>query len=131
MIVADTSVWIDYINGNPTKESDILDRALQNELVIVGDLILAELLQGFKNEAIAHEIEMQLRKCSYQNMVGYEVAIQSASNYRLLRSKGITVRKTMDMLIATFCIVNDYRLIHRDRDFDPLEQFCGLHVLHS
>jgi len=129
VILVDTSVWIDYFNGVDSVQANILDRALQHDLIIVGDLILAELLQGFRSDKIAEEVRKKLLLCEFRNLVGYDIAIQAAANYRLLRSRGITVRKTIDMLIGTYCIHHGFRLLHNDRDFDPLEQFCGLKVV--
>lgn len=129
MIVVDTSVWIDYINGHDTAQANILDRALSSNLIVIGDLILAELLQGFRKESEAEAVRRKLLCCQYRNLAGYEIAVESASNYRLLRSKGITVRKTIDMIIGTFCIHHGLWLLHNDRDFEPLEAHCGLKVV--
>jgi predicted nucleic acid-binding protein len=128
MIIADTSTWIDYFNGNNSNHVEILDYELQYNRVIIGDLIIAELLQGFRNEKqfrIAKEI---IERLEYVNLVGREIAYITADNYRKLRKKGVTVRKTIDMIIGTFCIVNEIELIHNDKDFDPLEKYLGLKV---
>lgn len=129
MIVADTSVWIDYFRGIIAPHTDLLDRELSKSRIIIGDLIMTELLQGFsvKND---FQIVMQLMESlEYRDIVGRDMAIAAAQNCRILRRKGITVRKTIDVLIATFCIENGAQLIHNDRDFDPMEQLLGLRVL--
>jgi predicted nucleic acid-binding protein len=128
MIIADTSAWIDYFNGINSNHVEILDYELQYNRVIIGDLIIAELLQGFKTEKqyrIAKEI---VERLEYVNLVGREIAYLTADNYRKLRKKGVTVRKTIDMIIGTFCIMNEIELIHNDKDFDPLEKYLGLKV---
>jgi len=129
VIVADTSVWIDYFRGVAAPHTDLLDRALSESRIIIGDLILAEILQGFSSE---REFLMgrQLRDgLEYTDFVRRDMAMAAAENYRALRRQGITVRKTIDVLIATFCIENGFGLIHNDRDFDPMEQLLGLRVL--
>ena len=129
MIVADTSAWIDYFRGVAAPHTDVLDRALAESRIIIGDLIMAELLQGFSGER-EYQIARQLMDgLEYRDLVGREMAIAAAQNYRTLRRKGITVRKTIDVLIATFCIENGFDLIHNDRDFDPMEGLLGLRVL--
>jgi predicted nucleic acid-binding protein len=129
MIVVDTSVWIDYFNGRPTPETDTLDILLDQELIIVGDIILTEILQGFRSEADFNQALMLLETMEFQEMVGRVVAIESARNYRTLRAKGTTVRKTVDVIIATFCLLHGYPLLHADRDFDPIERHLGLQVI--
>lgn len=129
MILVASSVWVDYFNGVACRETDLLDRLLAEELILVGDIILAEVLQGFqRNEDFRHARGL-LEPLPFANMVGREVALRSAENYRLLRRRGITVRKTIDVLMATFCIMNDHVLLHRDRDFKPMEKWLGLRVL--
>jgi hypothetical protein len=128
MIVADTSVWIDYFNGVEALHVELLDYELSNSRIIIGDLIIAELLQGFredKNYKIARQL---IEKLEYYDFGGKELAYKAADNFRKLRKKGITVRKTIDMMIGTFCIENDFELIHNDRDFDPLEKYLGLKI---
>lgn len=129
MIVADTSAWIDYFRGVAAPHTDLLDRALSESRIIIGDLILAEILQGFSSERdfqIARELMDALE---YRDFVGRDMAMAAAQNYRALRRQGITVRKTIDVLIATFCIENGFGLLHNDRDFDPMERVLGLRVL--
>jgi predicted nucleic acid-binding protein len=128
MIVVDASVWVDYFNGTPTAEADALDAILDQERIVVGDLTLTEVLSGFRRDSDFRRAKELLDTCEYRHMVGREVAVEAASNYRVLCKRGATVRKTLDVLIGTFCILNDLPLLHRDRDFDPLEQHLGLRV---
>ena len=129
MIVVDTSVWIGYFNGVATRETALLDALLGVEPIVIGDLILAEVLQGFRAEGDARKARTALDRLLFQPMVGRDVALASARNYRALRARGITVRKTIDMLIATFCLENGYRLLHADRDFVPIVEHLGLETL--
>jgi predicted nucleic acid-binding protein len=128
MIVVDTSAWIDYFNGVDAPHTRLLDYELQHSRIVTGDLIIAELLQGFRHER-DYQAARRLMSClEYRDMVGRETALQAAANYRKLRKKGVTVRKTIDVLIATFCINNNLPLIHNDRDFDTIEKNLGLKV---
>jgi predicted nucleic acid-binding protein len=129
VIVADTSVWIDYFRGVAAPHTDLLDRALSESRIIIGDLILAELLQGFSSEREFQIAKQLMDGLEYRDFVGRDMAMAAAQNYRALRRQGITVRKTIDVLIATFCIENGFGLIHNDRDFEPMEQLLGLRVL--
>jgi predicted nucleic acid-binding protein len=129
MIVVDTSVWIDYFNGRPTLEAAHLDSLLLRERLVIGDLILAEVLQGFRSDLDFRRALHLLDALEFQAMVGREVAIESARNYRWLRARGVSVRKTIDVMIGTFCIKNGHQLLHADRDFDPLERYLGLRVV--
>lgn len=126
MIVIDSSVWIDYFNGIPTWQTDLLDDYLSNVPVIIGDLILTEVLQGFKSDKAYETARTLLSDLPFRQMGGYDVAIQSARNYRLLRKEGVTVRKTIDVIIATFCIMEGLTLLHDDRDFDPMASYFSL-----
>uniref|UniRef100_A0A7C3E0K5 Ribonuclease VapC n=1 Tax=Gracilinema caldarium TaxID=215591 RepID=A0A7C3E0K5_9SPIR len=128
MIVVDTSVWIDYVNGVITPQTDLLDIELQNSRVATGDLIIAEFLQGFREEKQFQEAKALMDSLEYYDFVGKEMAISAAENFRKLRKKGITVRKTIDVLIATFCIEFGFELLHNDRDFDPMEAVLGLRI---
>ena len=128
MIVADTSVWIDYVKGIDAPHTNILDYELVCNRVITGDIIIVEFLQGFKNDREYLIAKQIMDNLEYRDFLGKEVAIQSANNYRKLRKLGITVRKTIDVIIATFCIENGFSLIHNDRDFDPMEELLGLVV---
>ena len=129
MIVVDSSVWIDYFNGVETRETALLDDFLGEEPIVIGDLILAEVLQGFRSEQDVRKARAALDTLVFEPMVGRDVALKAAGNYRALRAKGVTVRKTIDMLIGTFCIENGHRLLHRDRDFDPIEKHLGLETV--
>ena len=129
MIVVDTSVWIDYFNGVVTRETALLDALLGVEPIVIGDLILAEVLQGFGAEGDARKARTALDRLLFQPMVGRDVALASARHYRALRARGVTVRKTIDMLIATFCLENGHRLLHADRDFVPIVEHLGLETL--
>lgn len=129
MIVVDTSVWIDWFNGTDNGETRLLDALLGRTRIVIGDLILAELLQGFGSERAAAQARNQLAPLEYRDMVGYEVALAAAGHYRLLRARGVTPRKTIDMLIASFCIRAGFPLLHRDRDFDACEAHLGLAVV--
>ena len=128
MIVADTSVWIDYFNGVIAEHTDRLDSDLESNRIIIGDLIIAELLQGFKTDKEYNSAKKLIENLEYRDFLGKEIVIKTADNYRYLRKKGITVRKTIDVIIATFCIENNYQLIHNDRDFDALEKYLDLKV---
>lgn len=129
MIVADSSVWIDYFNGVATRETALLDSTLGREPVMIGDLILAGVLQGFRSDHDVRRARMVLDTLRFEPMLGRDIALASAANYRVLRGKGITVRKTIDVLIATFCIKNGHVLLHSDRDFDPFAEYLGLKTL--
>lgn len=126
MILVDSSVWIDYFNGKKTSKTDWLDSALGNKPIIIGDLILAEVLQGFQDEKDFRTAKRLLLNFPFMDMVGQELAIKSAENYRILRKKGITVRKTIDVMIGTFCIHYNFSLLHDNRDFDLLEKYLKL-----
>ena len=128
MIVVDTSVWIDYFSGVDSRQTALLDHLLGERPLRVGDLILAELLQGFDTESDARRVLELLEPLECVAMVGREVALESARNFRRLRRRGVTVRKTVDMLIGTYCLIRDCELLHADRDFTVMEQHLGLRV---
>jgi predicted nucleic acid-binding protein len=130
MLVVDTSVWIDYFNGVENSQTDFLHLALENTPILIGDLILAEVLQGFRRDPDFEKVRRTLGKFMQASMVSPALAVQSARNYRLLRQKGITIRKTIDSLIATYCVENDHQLLHNDSDFDGYEEHLGLRVVH-
>lgn len=129
MIVVDSSVWIDYFNGVACRETDLLDDLLGRESILMGDIILTEVLQGFANDKDFQQAKRLLGPLPFEEMLGHKIALKSAENYRLLRKQGITVRKAIDVMIGTFCIVNRLPLLHRDRDFDPMENHLGLTTL--
>ena len=120
MILVDSSVWIDYFNGKRSWQTDLLDHMLSNVPIIMGDLILVEVLQGFKSDKDYETAKNYLGELPFRQIGGYNVAIQSAQNYRKLRKAGLTVRKTIDVIIATFCIIEDLTLLHDDHDFNPI-----------
>ncbi len=129
MIVVDSSVWIGYFNGAETRETGLLDDLLGAEPVLIGDLILAEVLQGFRSNRDVRRARAALDSLYFEPMVGRSIALASARNYRALRARGVTVRKTVDMLIATFCMENGHSLLHADRDFDTIEDNLGLRTV--
>ncbi|MDQ3005799.1 MAG: PIN domain nuclease [Chloroflexota bacterium] len=130
MLVVDTSVWIDYFNGVEDPQTDFLHAVLDNTPILIVDLILAEVLQGFRYDPDFEKVRRTLGKFVQEGMVNPALAVQSARNYRFLRKKGVTVRETMDSLIATYCIENDHQLLHNDNDFDGYEEYLGLRVIH-
>jgi predicted nucleic acid-binding protein len=129
VILADSSVWIDYFRGINTPQTDELDRLLATEQLLTGDLILVEVLQGFRSEADFARAEDLMGRLEFRPLGGREIAVAAARNYRLLRQRGVTVRTTVDGLIATFCILNNHRLLHSDRDFDGFARYLGLRVV--
>lgn len=130
MLVVDSTVWIDFFNGVDTPQVEFLNRALERTPILVGDLILTEVLQGFRHQADFETARRLLTRFTLAQMVNPELAVQSARNYRLLRKKSITVRKTIDNLIATYCIENNHELLHNDSDFDGYEKHLRLMVVH-
>ena len=131
MILVDSSVWIDYFNGNRSSQTDWLDSSLGDTPIIIGDLILTEVLQGFQNDREFKIAKDLLLGISFVPMGGQALALESAMNYRYLRKKGVTVRKTIDIIIGTFCIHNQLILLHCDRDFDPMVEFLGLKIIET
>ena len=130
MILVDSTVWIDYFNGRITPETTALDNLLGTEKVIMGDIILAEVLQGFRSDQDFEAARQALIRFTQVSMLNPDLAVRCARNYRQLRKAGITVRKTVDCFIATYCIENNIELLHCDRDFDPFEQLLDLQVIH-
>ncbi len=129
VILADSSVWIDYFNGRVSPQTNALDSLLGQQLVLAGDLILAEVLQGFRRDK-DYRIALELFEAiEIRTLGGWGIALQAAKNYRALRAKGITPRKTIDMIIGTYCIVHELPLLHADRDFDVLEAELGLRAV--
>lgn len=126
MILVDSSVWVDYFRGIDTEQADTLDTLLGVEQVVTGDLILTEVLQGFVSEREFNQGRKLLACLPVVPLVGAEIAVQAARNFRKLRALGITVRKTIDTLIATSCIEKSISLLYSDRDFDPFVQYLGL-----
>ena len=130
MVIVDTTVWIDYLEGTHNSETDWLDAQLDRQRIGLTDLILCEVLQGVRDEAVATAVERQLLKLDVFDTGSVDLARAAARNYRVLRGRGHTVRKTIDCLIATFCLRGQHSLVHRDRDFDPFEQLLDLSVIH-
>ena len=126
MILVDSSVWIDYFRGTPTPQVEKLDSLLGSEPVVTGDLVLTEVLQGFGSEHDFNQAKKLLTSLVVVDLVGQDIAIQAARNFRTLRALGITVRKTIDTVIATRCIASGLMLLYSDRDFDPFVQHLGL-----
>lgn len=126
MILVDSSVWIDYFRGTASAETDRLDDLLGREPVLIGDLILAEVLQGFTAERDFDRALRMLGALDCVDLGGRDIAVQAARNFRHLRAKGITVRKTIDTIIATRCIERDLALLFSDRDFQPFVDHLGL-----
>lgn len=129
LILVDSSVWIDYFNGLANPQTDTLDGLLSQELLLIGDLILTEVLQGFSDESTFDQIRKMLTGLTVVELGGQEIAIQAARNYRALRILGITVRKTIDTVIATWCIESRCELLHNDRDFEPFIKYLGLRAV--
>ena len=129
MILVDSSVWIDYFNGLKTWQTNLLDSLLSDVPIIVGDLILSEILQGFRSDNDYESAKSYLSDLPFRQMGGYQVAVQSAQNYRILRKKDVTVRKTIDLIIGTFCIMEGFPLLHDDRDFGPMVSHLSLKIL--
>jgi predicted nucleic acid-binding protein len=126
LIVVDSSVWIDFLNGRSVPHVGVLRGALGKEEIIVGDLMLCEVLQGLDGERAARHVESLLRSFEIVPMAGDAIAVAAARNFRALRRRGITVRKTIDLLIGTWCIENRRPLLHNDGDFRPMARYLGL-----
>ncbi|MCE9526013.1 MAG: PIN domain nuclease [Planctomycetales bacterium] len=129
MILVDSSVWIDYFRGHKTAAAELLDSLLGNEPLAIGDLILTEVLQGFDIPREFNRAKKLLLSLEVVELGGQEIAIQAAKNYRALRALGVTVRKTIDTIIATRCIESGYTLLHSDQDFEPFERHLGLRTM--
>lgn len=126
MIIVDSSVWIDYFTGKSTPGTDKLDSLLGEYLVAIGDLMLVEVLQGFRVDKDYRHARKLLLSLTVVNMLDTSIALKSAANFRTLRKKGITVRKTIDAIIATYCIENRLPLLHSDKDFQPFQKHLKL-----
>ena len=129
MILVDSSVWIDYFRGTVTPQTEKLDSLLGQQPLAIGDLILTEVLQGFDDERDFDGARKMLTSLMVVELGGREIAIQAAKNFRALRRLGVTVRKTIDTVIATRCIEDGYDLLHADRDFDPFAKHLGLRTV--
>jgi predicted nucleic acid-binding protein len=126
LIVVDSSVWIDFLNGRNASHVSVLRAALGKDEIIVGDLMLCEVLQGLDGERAARQVESLLRRFEIVPMAGDTIAVAAARNFRALRRRGVTVRKTIDLLIGTWCIENRRPLLHNDNDFRPMSKHLGL-----
>ena len=129
MIVVDSTVWIDFFRGSVTRETTMLRSLMGLGVVLVGDLVLAEVLRGCPDERQAEAGRRTLERFAVEPMVGHDLAVTAALNYRRLRAQGVTVRRTIDLLIGTFCIERGHALLHHDRDFDPMAARLGLQVV--
>jgi len=129
MILVDSSTWIDFFRGTPSPQADRLEILLGNEPLLIGDIILTEVLQGFTSDRDFNRGHALLQSLEFIEIDGPDVAVEAARNFRTLRAKGVTVRKTIDTLIATRCIVSGLTLLHNDRAFDPFVERLGLRVL--
>ncbi len=130
MVVVDTTVWIDYLRGFRNRETEWFDNEISRQRFGLTDLILCEVLQGIRGEKAFSQVRREFKKFELIATGGEELAVAAAVNFRTLRERGRTVRKTIDCLIATACIINGHSLLHRDRDFDHFEQLLGLSVVH-
>jgi predicted nucleic acid-binding protein len=126
VILVDSSVWIDYFRGTRNSQTDRLDTLLGNQPIATGDLVLTEVLQGFGSDQDFNLGKKLLTSLPIIDLVGGDIAVQAAKNFRILRSRGITVRKTIDTLIATSCIEKGFKLLYSDKDFDPFVEHLGL-----
>ncbi len=130
MVIVDTSVWIDYFNGHDNPETNWLELHLDQDRMGLTTIILSEILQGLTGEKTAVLVAAELRQFHIFEASSVPLAVKAAANYRALRRRGKTVRKTIDVLIATFCIEEHHTLLHRDRDFDVFEELLRLKVVH-
>jgi predicted nucleic acid-binding protein len=129
VILVDSSVWIDHLRDRVTRPVSVLRSIVPRENLLVGDLILCEVLQGLRTDAEASLVEAALREFQIVSLVDPELAVKSAANYRLLRGRGFTIPRTIDVVIGTFCIERGHALLHGDRDFEPMERFLGLQTV--
>ncbi len=129
MWIVDSSVWIDYFGGNLTPQTDLLHAALGRRAIALGDIILSEVLQGYRRQRDFEAARQALLQFPIYTIGGTDIALKTAENYRALRQQGITVRKTVGCLIATFVIERGFTLLHCDRDFDPFENLLGLRAV--
>jgi predicted nucleic acid-binding protein len=130
VVIVDTTVWVDYLKGASTPQVEWLDRETSRQRLGLLDLMACEVLQGLSTDEEALRVLRQLRRFEIFETGGMDLAIAAARNYRRLRSRGRTVRKTIDCLVATFCIEQHHSLLHNDRDFDAFEELLDLRVVH-
>ena len=131
MILVDSSVWVDYLRGRPTPQTDLLEGLLDSQELAIGDLIFTEVLQGCRFDKEFNEVRRLLGRLDLIELGGKDVAVEAAKNYRKLRSMGVTIRGTIDVVLATRCIVSGHQLLHSDRDFDAFEKHLGLRCVGS
>ena len=131
MILVDSSVWIDFFRGRDTPQVERLDALFAEERIIVGDLIMTEVLQGFRSERDFSQARKTLDTFEFVELGGFDIAVKAAKNFRALQALGFTVRRTIDTIIATKCIEAGYTLLHADRDFHPFREHLGLKVAYS
>jgi len=129
MVIVDTSAWIEFLNGSRSRVVAKVDRCLEQDLVAIGDLIFCEILQGIRSAGERNKISSLLLALPQFDIVGFSIAEKSAANYRLLRSKGVTVRKTIDVLIGTFCAEHGFQILHHDSDFDLMAKHMDLDII--
>ncbi|MFN4217849.1 MAG: PIN domain nuclease [Candidatus Bipolaricaulia bacterium] len=129
MVIVDTTVWIDYFRGVRTPQTIWLNSELERQRLGITDLVLCEVLQGIRDDRQFSAVRRELLKLEVFTTGGVELALAAAQNYRTLRAQGYTVRRTIDCLIATLCLLHDHMLLHNDRDFEPFERVLGLRVL--
>ena len=129
MVIIDTSAWIEYLKDGIPLVVKKVDQCLEQNLVGIGDLVYCEIMQGIRSPRERSKVSSLLLSLPQFNMVGFSIAEKSAANYRLLRSKGVTVRKTIDVLIGTFCAVQGFQIVHYDSDFDLMAKHIGLKTL--
>ena len=130
MVIVDTTIWVDYLRGASTPEAEWLDRETARQRLGLLDVMACEVLQGLSTDEGAARVLRHLGRVEIFQTGGIDLAVAAARNYRHLRSRGRTVRPTIDCLIATFCIEQNHALLHNDRDFDAFEEHLNLHVLH-
>ncbi|MFC3075891.1 type II toxin-antitoxin system VapC family toxin [Shinella pollutisoli] len=128
MIVVDSSVWIAHLRDLSTPETSMLQAGLKLKQVVLGDVVLLEILQGARNDGHAANLHKRLAAFGTVSMLSPELAVKAAGNFRRLRAKGITIRKTTDLVIGTYCIEHGHSLLHADRDFDPMAEHLGLRI---
>lgn len=129
MVIVDTSAWIEYLKDGVPDVAEKVDRSLEQDLVAIGDLVYCEVMQGIRSSRERGQVSSLLLSLPQFDMVGFDIAERSAANYRFLRSKGVTVRKTIDVLIGTFCAEHGFQIVHNDSDFDLMAKHIGLDVL--
>ena len=130
MVIVDSTVWVDYMNGVVAPHTDWLDREVARQRLGLIDIILCEVLQGVREERRFRELQLRLMSFEVFDSGGRDLAIAAARNFRALRARGRTIRSTIDAWIATFCMLHGHVLLHNDRDFEPFEEFLGLEVVH-